>query len=238
MGTKYKVGDKIGFMTIIGNPYKIKGTYGYRAKFECECGRVSDFLINKVKSNNIQCRGDKCGYVKNLEGKSIIESTSNRCKYKIGDVINGLQIIGEPYKTKTNNCYKAKFKCYCGKSKDLFIHRAVSKKYNCVCEYGDNSKKFGINRYRENYVKLRLREQVNYKRWLAIKLKCYDDTSYHYKKYGAVGVTMCDEWLNSFDAFNDYIGQPPFKHSMLKLIQKNLGFKPGNVIWAEYSPKK
>ena len=43
-----------------------------------------------------------------------------------------------------------------------------------------------------------------YRRWTSIKQRCYNPNRKDYKWYGAIGVTVCDEWLNSFEAFNDW----------------------------------
>ena len=41
-------------------------------------------------------------------------------------------------------------------------------------------------------------------RWYSIKDKCYNEKCSQYYKYGALGVRMCDEWLNDFKAFYDW----------------------------------
>ena len=38
-------------------------------------------------------------------------------------------------------------------------------------------------------------------RYTQMLLRCYDSTTKAYANYGAKGITVCDEWLNSFDAF-------------------------------------
>lgn len=40
--------------------------------------------------------------------------------------------------------------------------------------------------------------------WQGIKTRCYNPNSSHYQWYGAKGVTVCDEWLNDFQAFYDW----------------------------------
>jgi len=37
-----------------------------------------------------------------------------------------------------------------------------------------------------------------------MKTRCYNKNSAHYKRYGARGITICNDWLNSFKAFYDW----------------------------------
>ena len=43
-----------------------------------------------------------------------------------------------------------------------------------------------------------------YRIWKAIKTRCYKETHHKYKHYGGKGVTMCEEWKNSYVPFRDW----------------------------------
>ena len=45
------------------------------------------------------------------------------------------------------------------------------------------------------------RIQKHLSRYVQILQRCYNSECKSYKNYGAKGVTMCDEWLNSPDKF-------------------------------------
>ena len=68
--------------------------------------------------------------------------------------------------------------------------------------------------------------------WRGILCRCYDPKVPEYKYYGGKGVKMCDEWLNSFDAFCEYVGPPPSKKHSIDRIDSNKDYAPGNVRWA------
>ena len=41
--------------------------------------------------------------------------------------------------------------------------------------------------------------------WKQMKKRCTNDRSREYRWYGAKGVTVCDEWMNSFENFRDWM---------------------------------
>lgn len=50
-----------------------------------------------------------------------------------------------------------------------------------------------------------------YKAWSSMKERCLHPWHKSYKHYGAQGVTICQRWLDSFEAFLEDMGHPPRK---------------------------
>lgn len=50
--------------------------------------------------------------------------------------------------------------------------------------------------------------------------------------YGGRGVTVCDEWIESFEAFAACVGEPPTPRHTLDRENNNRGYEPNNVRWA------
>jgi len=50
------------------------------------------------------------------------------------------------------------------------------------------------------------------------------------------GISVCDEWRNSFAAFHSYIGDKPTPKHSLDRINNDGNYEPGNVKWS--TPKE
>jgi hypothetical protein len=72
-----------------------------------------------------------------------------------------------------------------------------------------------------------------YRAWLSIKRRCYNENAIDYKYYGAKGVIVCERWLNSFPNFlEDMKRKPTPNHSLDRYPNRKGNYEPGNVRWA------
>ena len=70
-----------------------------------------------------------------------------------------------------------------------------------------------------------------YYAWRSMRSRCLNPLNPSWKHYGARGITVCDEWLNDFDAFHDFMGEAPDGKS-LERINVNGNYEPNNCKWA------
>ena len=78
----------------------------------------------------------------------------------------------------------------------------------------------------------RLTPSPTYTTWLAIKKRCNNPKAAGFDKYGAAGIKVCPEWVQSFEAFLAHAGERPSKAHTLDRIDGKKGYEPGNVRWA------
>lgn len=71
-----------------------------------------------------------------------------------------------------------------------------------------------------------------YAAWHGAVARCYYAGNSVYKKRG---ITVCDEWRNSFEKFIKDVGLAPSKEHSLDRIDNDKGYEPGNVRWATKS---
>lgn len=65
-----------------------------------------------------------------------------------------------------------------------------------------------------------------------MRRRCDTPSQTSYKRYGALGVTVCDCWENSFETFLEDVGPKPSPKHSLDRINSTGNYEPGNVRWA------
>lgn len=70
-----------------------------------------------------------------------------------------------------------------------------------------------------------------YRTWTGIKTRCLNPNDRGYPRYGGRGITICDRWRDSFEAFLADVGRRPSPAHSIDRINNDRGYEPGNVRW-------
>lgn len=71
-----------------------------------------------------------------------------------------------------------------------------------------------------------------YSAWKGMKRRCYSEKDPYYKDYGGRGITVCDEWRTSFEAFYRDMGPRPSNQHSLDRRENDKGYYKDNCRWA------
>lgn len=73
---------------------------------------------------------------------------------------------------------------------------------------------------------------TEYKSWTHIIWRCYNRNCSTYSLYGGRGITVCEQWRNSFEAFYDDMGDKPSRQHSIDRKDNDGHYEPGNCVWA------
>lgn len=74
---------------------------------------------------------------------------------------------------------------------------------------------------------------VEYEIWKGMKARCENANHSSWFRYGGLGVSVCQRWRESFEAFLSDMGpRPSERHSIDRYPDKDGNYEPGNVRWA------
>lgn len=120
--------------------------------------------------------------------------------------------------------------CDCGNEAIVSSGNLRSETTSCGCYQKEQARKaktkHGMSHSALSYI------------WVSIKQRCFNKKNKGYKNYGGRGIKICKEWINSFQAFYDYVSQLPHcgeKGYSLDRINNDGNYEPGNVRWATRS---
>jgi hypothetical protein len=68
--------------------------------------------------------------------------------------------------------------------------------------------------------------------WRNMRQRCGNAKLPEFKDYGGRGISVCQRWMGSFDAFFADVGERPSDAHTLDRIDPDGNYEPGNVRWA------
>ena len=142
-------------------------------------------------------------------------------------VFSRLVVICKSPKMRVGDTVKWKCRCSCGSTKTV-IGRTNQLTggllQSCGCLHREIVRKAST--------KHGLSDSSEYRIWRGIRERCYNKNNSNFPYYGARGITMSDEWRDSFETFYKDMGARPSLGHSIDRKDNDAGYSKDNCRWA------
>lgn len=149
-----------------------------------------------------------------------------------------LTVVEHLEERSPNGSYLVKCRCSCSRWKYVIVrrcdmvHRRVK---SCGCAQRDAVRAVMTKHGQSGYHSKGDYCTVEYKAWLKMKGRCYNEDDKSYERYGGRGIRVCKRWRSSFQAFFEDMGKRPSRQHSIDRVDNDGHYLPKNCKWSTKS---
>lgn len=216
------MGNKYGKLTVIGEAPHIGKRTAWFCK--CDCGKIVHVATNHLRNYSTTSCG--CGALNHITANE--DYTGKR--------FGRLVVLSQQGTHNGRRMWMCQ--CDCGNTVTMPTSSLTSQHVrSCGCLTTEATIK---RNYKHGGASREKRDRL-WSVWAVMKDRCNNPNNTSYKNYGALGVSVCEEWANNYDAFREWSyangydeNSPLQKHTCtLDRINPYGNYEPSNCRWAD-----